>query len=238
MSARYKLRSARRLSKKAKRRFIFTLVLSLLLIFATVTWVLPAFINGLSFVTNLVKPNSPTISKSIKTSLAPPVLNIPFEATNTGQINIKGYATPKSKVAIFVDEKQAGETDSLDDGSVELKNISLNLGSNLIFGKTKEGNMESLPSKTIKVFYDSEKPTLEIYEPGDNTEVQGDKKIKVSGKTEAQAKVFVNDIQAIINSDGTFSLDYPLNEGENILTIKAEDEAKNLTEIQRRVIFK
>lgn len=231
-------RSARRLSRKARTRFIFTLILSGALIFATITWVLPTFINGLSFVMSFVKPGTPTSSKSIKTSLAPPVLNIPYEATSTATIAVAGYAISKTKVQIFVDGKAAGETESLEDGSFEVKNVSLNLGTNSIFGKTVEKETESLPSKTIKVFFDNEKPVLDIYEPGDNTEVHGDKKIKVSGKTEKQAKVFVNDQRLITNPDGTFSLDFPLNDGENILNFKAEDEALNFTEIQRRVIFK
>lgn len=238
MRTSYRLRSTRRQSRKARTRFIFTLVLSGALIFATITWVLPTFINGLSFVMNVVKPNAPINAKSIKTSLAPPVLNIPYEATSTAVINVAGYAISKTKVQIFVDEKVAGETQSGEDGSFEVKNVSLNLGANSIFGKTVEEETESLPSKTIKVFFDNEKPILDIYEPGDNTEVHGDKKIKVSGKTEKQAKVFVNDQRLITNSDGIFSLDYPLQDGENILTVKAEDEALNFTEIQRRVIFK
>jgi len=151
---------------------------------------------------------------------------------------VKGYGTPKTKVLIFVDESRAGETESLEDGYFEVKDISLNLGSNSIFGKTQGGNTDSLPSKIIKVFFDSEKPTLDIYEPGDNTEVHGDKKVKVSGKTESGVKVFVNNRRVISNSDGTFSLDYPLNEGDNTLIIRAEDIAQNLMEIQRRVIFK
>lgn len=231
-------RQIRRLSHKARTRFIFTLILSAVLIYATVTWVLPTFINGLSFVTGIVKPNTPSSTKAIKTSLAPPVLNIPYEATSTATIAVIGYATPKTKVQIFVDKKKAGESESKEDGSFEVKNVSLNLGTNSIFGKTVEGEVESLPSKTIKVFLDMEKPVLEIYEPADNTEVHGDKKVKVSGKSETGAKVYVNDTRAVVNSDGTFSLDFSLNEGENILNFKAEDEAKNLTEIQRRVIFK
>lgn len=231
-------RSHRRLAKKARFRFMATLIITAFLIYATITWILPGFINGLSFVANLFKPPSPAISKSVKTSLAPPVLNIPYEATNSGQISVKGYATPKTKVLIFVDESQAGETESKEDGSFEVSNISLTLGTNAIFGKTGEKDAESLPSKTIKIFYDNDKPLLEIYEPEDNKEVQGDKKVKVSGKTEAQARVFVNEVQAIINPDGTFSLDFSLNEGENILTVRSQDQATNTTEIQRRVIFK
>lgn len=234
---RYRYRAARKAARKSKYNFLATIIIIFFLLFATVNWILPNLISGLGFLRGTFTPPPKKITASSAT-LAPPVLNIPYEATNSGQINVKGYATPKTKVLIFVDEKQAGETESLEDGSFEVKNVSLNLGSNSIFGKTIEAEMESLSSKAVKVFFDGEKPILDIYEPSDNAEVQGDKKVRVSGKTEKQAKVFVNDQRLITNPDGTFSLDYPLQEGENILTVKAEDEALNFTEVQRRVIFK
>lgn len=234
----YRYRAAKKAAKKSKYNFLATIIIIFFLLFATINWILPNLISGLGFLRGRLTTQTPKKTTSSSSSLAPPVLNIPYEATNSAQISIKGYSMPKTRVIILVDEKQAGETESLEDGSFEAKGISLNLGSNSILGKTKEGNMDSLPSKTIKVFLDNEKPFLDIYEPGDNTEIHGDKKIKVSGKTEKQAKIFINDQRLITNSDGAFSLDYPLNEGDNILTIKAEDSAQNLTEIQRRVIFK
>lgn len=235
---RYRYRAARKAARKSKYNFLATIIIIFFLLFATVNWILPNLISGLGFLRGTFIPQAPKKITASSATLAPPVLNIPYEATSTATISVRGYATPNTKVQIFVDEKQAGETESLEDGSFEVKNVSLNLGTNSIFGRTVEAETESLPSKTIKVFFDSEKPILDIYEPGDNTEVHGDKKIKVSGKTEKQVKVFVNDQRLITNSDGTFSLDYPLQEGENILTVKAEDEALNFTEIQRRVIFK
>lgn len=234
---RYRYRAARKAARKSKYNFLATIIIIFFLLFATINWILPNLISGLGFLRGTFTPPPKKITAS-SASLAPPVLNIPYEATSTATIAVAGYAISKTKVQIFVDGKAAGETESLEDGSFEVKNVSLNLGTNSIFGKTAEKETESLPSKTIKVFFDNEKPILDIYEPGDNTEVHGDKKIKVSGKTEKQAKVFVNDQRLITNSDGTFSLDLPLNDGENILNFKAEDEALNFTEVQRRVIFK
>ncbi|HCB22740.1 hypothetical protein A3H81_00730 [Candidatus Daviesbacteria bacterium RIFCSPLOWO2_02_FULL_38_18] len=236
---RYRYRAARKAAKKSKYNFLATIIIITFLLFATVNWILPNLIQGLGFIRGFFNTQTPKkITTQQSSTLAPPVLNIPYEATNSGKIMVKGYGTPKTKVLIFVDESRAGETESLEDGYFEVKDISLNLGSNSIFGKTQGGNTDSLPSKIIKVFFDSEKPTLDIYEPGDNTEVHGDKKVKVSGKTESGVKVFVNNRRVISNSDGTFSLDYPLNEGDNTLIIRAEDIAQNLMEIQRRVIFK
>lgn len=235
---RYRYRAAKRAAKKSKYNFVATIIIIAFLLYATINWILPNLIQGLGFVRSLFSAQTPKKVTNQSSTLAPPVLNIPYEATNTAQITIKGYSTPKSKVSIYIDDNLQGETETLEDGTFELKDVSLNLGTNNIYGKTQDANLESLSSKTIKVFYDSEKPILEILEPEDGKEIQGERKIKIRGKTENAAKVFVNESRIITNSDGTFSTEYPLNDGENILTIKAVDEALNFTEIERKVIFK
>jgi len=230
-------RSGRRLARKSSRNFIITLLLIALLLYATIQWILPQLIGGLGFINRIIKPSHKAAIQE-SSSLAPPVLNIPYEATNTAQITIRGYATPDTKVSLFMDDKLIHSTDSLEDGSFEIRNVQLSLGTNNIFGKTSDEKGESLPSKTIRVIYDNEKPPLEIYEPEDNKIIQaGDKKVKVSGKTEPEAQIFVSDSRIVTFSDGTFTTDYPLNDGDNMITIKAADSASNYTEIARKVIF-
>lgn len=231
-------RSTRRLARQAKRNLIISAGLILILFYATITWILPSLISSLGFIKGIIQPKVVIGPKSKGVNLAPPVLNIPYEATSTAQISIRGYSTPNSKVLIYIDDELKGSTQSQEDGSFEVKDITLSLGTNSIFGKTSDGKGESLPSKPIKVIFDNEKPALEIFEPEDGKEIQGERKIKVRGKTEAQARVFINESRVITNSDGTFVTDYALNDGENILTVKTVDQASNYTEIARRVIVK
>lgn len=243
MAYRYKSRrSVKRLARKSRRNFILTLIIVVLLIYSTFTWILPFLINGLGFIKSIVKPSQKILSqpKELLGTLAPPVLNIPYEATNTAQINIRGYATPNSKVKIYIDDEPKQTVSVLDDGSFAIENVILNLGANNIYGKTiSEQDKESLPSKTIRIIYDNEKPILEIFEPEDGKNIEGgDKKVKVRGKSEPQAKVFINDALVVVSPDGTFNMDYPLNEGDNIITIKSVDRANNSTETVRRVTFK
>lgn len=236
----YKYRSNQSPSKyarRSKRNFIITLLIIGALAYITITWILPTLIGGLGFLNSLIKPTS-KVSTQEEATLAPPVLNIPYEATNKVVITIEGYAVPSSKVTIFVDEQEAGSTTTSEDGSFKVEEVSLNIGTNNIYGKTSDGRGESLPSKTIKVIFDDEKPLLEISEPEDGKEISGgDRKVNVSGKTDPSAQIFVNDIRVVVNSDGSFTTTYSLNDGENILTIKALDQASNDQEIVRRVIF-
>ncbi len=235
--SRYK---ARKLAKKSKRNFVITLFLIVLLLYAALFWILPFFINGISMVKNYAKPiKKQTGELSKNSSLAPPVLNIPFEAINTPEINIKGYSAPNSKVAIYLDDNKVDTIDVSSDGTFEFINVSLMIGTNNIYGKSiDENNLESLPSKTFKITFDNEKPNLTLKEPEDNKNIQGgDKKIKIAGNTESGAHVFINDNQIIVDGDGNFSTDQPLNDGDNNFNIKAVDEASNTTESSRKVTF-
>lgn len=208
--------------------------------YSTLNWILPNFINSIGFVKNIINPSQKNIIQSVDTvTLAPPVLNIPYEATNTAQIDIKGYGTPLSRVKLYLDDNPQQTVDVSADGSFIMENVSLNIGTNNIYGKTSgENNQESLPSKTIKLYYIHDKPRLVINEPEDDKKIQGgDKKVRVSGKTDPGVKIFVNDSQTIIDKDGNFSLDQPLNEGDNTIFIKAVDMATNITEIQREITY-
>lgn len=236
----YSRRTTRRLAQKSKRNFIITLVIVGVLLYSTITWVLPTFIGSIAFVKNITNPPKETSQPvSENSNLAPPVLNIPYEATNTAQINIGGYGTADSKVRLYIDDKQISETKISEDGSFAFENVDLAIGTNNIYGITLDSNnKESLPSKTIKLYYSSEKPSLSISEPEDNKTIQGgDKKVKVAGKTDPDVKVFINGTQVIVNGDGNFSTEIPLNEGDNQLTISAQDRAMSKTEQQRKVIF-
>ncbi len=208
--------------------------------YATVFWILPTFIGGLSVVKNFFgTPSVHQESIAENPVLAPPTLLIPFEATNSAAIDINGYAAINSRVRIYVDDEIKDTIDVKEDGSFISKNIELQLGTNNIYGKTLDSeNKESLPSKTLKITYDNEKPVLEISEPEDGKLIKGgDKKVKVSGKSSTDAQVFVNGTRIVLGNEGGFTTDMSLNDGENTITIKAQDNASNNVELERKVIY-
>ena len=123
------------------------------------------------------------------------------------------------------------------DGSFIIENVSLVLGTNNIYGKTLDEGEESLPSKTIRVLYDNEKLPLAIFEPEDGKKIQGERKLRISGKTEPGARVFINGSQTIVDKDGNFFTEQLLNDGDNNFNIRAEDSATNITEVERSVSF-
>lgn len=202
------------------------------------TWGLPALIGGLSFF-NKFKPSTKVNSVSEETVIAPPVLNIPFDATNSATIKISGYSTPKYKVEIYIDNELKNETTAGENGSFQSDAIPLSLGTNNIYGLTvNEDGKKSLPSKTIKLLYSSEKPKLELSEPADGQQIQGgDKKVSVSGKTDATSSLAINGNTVIINGDGNFSKTVDINEGDNVITVVATNLVGNTSQVERRVTY-
>lgn len=238
----YKFRSRRtvkRLARKSKRNFLITLILIAFLVYAAISWILPNLINGVRAIKNTISPVKKAVVETQSPILAPPIFNIPYESTNTAQMNIKGYAAPNSKVALYLDDEKKDTVNTQEDGSFEIKEIKLSLGTNNIYGKSiDEKNQESLSSKTSKIIFDNEKPTLNISGPEDNKKIQGgDKKVKIAGNTKINAQVFINGSQIIVDKDGKFESEQPLTDGDNNFNIKAVDIASNFTEVSRKVIY-
>ncbi len=194
--------------------------------------------GGLSVLNNFKPTEEKQTSISENASLAPPVLNIPYEATNTASIKVRGYSQPESKVEIYLDDELKSETEVSSDGSFTTDEISLNLGSNNLSGKTidEKGN-KSFSSKPIRITYESEKPLLEVKDPQDNLVVTGDKKVTVSGTTNANKGINVTagGIRLIVSSEGQFSQVIDISEGDNNIVIIATDTAGNTTQVTRKV---
>ncbi len=115
-----------------------------------------------------------------------------------------------------------------------------------LFFLTKKQNFNNLRLKNIfqnnqvgqKNFNQSEIPTIEPVSQGITLEINEPKAnavfsrlaIKVSGKTSPEAEVYLNDRQTKADAAGNFSFDYNLDEGENLLTVVANDASGNYAE--------
>ena len=231
----------KRIEQKSKKRFFLAILIIAIFIYALSTWFLPVLIGSLS-VFNRLKPvheKETPVSDSIV--LAPPVLNIPYEATNTAQIKVTGYSLAHCQVEIYLDDELQTIAETHEDGGFATDAIALSLGTNNIFGKTidSKGN-SSLSSKPIKIIYTNENPTLELKEPYDNQTITGgDKKVIVSGTTDSNKDIVItiNNMRAVVGPDGDFSQSVELQDGDNEITIIAKNSVGNTTEIGRKVIY-
>lgn len=234
----YTPRSIRKTQNKARNRIIIGIIIVFVIGYLSITWGLPALIGGLTYITHLnAKPITKVASNEV-IAIPPPVLNIPFEATNSASLMINGYTTPDSKVEIYFDDELKTTVDVKSDGSFLTEPLSLVNGTNNIYGKTIVDTKKSLSSKNIRVYFDNEKPELTITSPADNQEIKGgDKKVRVSGSTDSQNTVSINGSTVIVNGNGEFASDLAINEGDNTITISATNKYGNSTSVERKVKY-
>lgn len=234
----YKPRSIKNKERKAALRLIANFVIAIVIVYVLLNWGFPALIGTLSY---FQKNKSPDKSTPVveDTAISPPVLNIPYEATNSASIKINGYSSALTKVEIYLDDDLKTTVNTQSDGSFQSDEIDLALGTNNISSRTvdEKGN-KSLPSKNIKIIYSNEKPMLKLNEPQDGQEIKGgDKKIRVSGTTDPENSVSINGSTTIVNSEGAFSQEISINEGDNIITVVAVNKVGNTTTAERKVKY-
>jgi len=236
----YKPRSLRKQEKKTTIRLVTNLAIAVVFVFIMINWGLPFLIGSLSFF-NKYRASEQKKSAPIEedSAIPPPVLNIPFEATNTATIKINGYSSADSKVELYVDEELKATVETGSDGSFTADNIALSLGTNNIYGQTiNEKDKKSLSSKNIKVYYSNEKPKLEVSEPQDGQEIKGgDKKVRVSGTANPENSVAVNGSTVILGKDGKFTTEISINEGDNDITVTATDQFGNSNQLSKKVKY-
>lgn len=170
---------------------------------------------------------------------APPMLNSTYEATNSAELNLSGYAEPNSVVFIRKNGLAADQTTASESGYFEFSEFTLSSGPNkLEFVAKDQSENESEPS-VLSVSYVTEAPELTLTSPFDGATFsrRRDQVITVQGKTDITARVFVNDKVAIVTGDGSFSSLFQLQEGENILVIRAVSPAGTETKQELRVSF-
>jgi hypothetical protein len=222
----YTPRSVRHERSKARNRIIIAIISVIALGYFSLTWGLPALIGGLTYITHFNSKPITKVASDEDIAIPPPVLNIPFESTNSASLLINGYTTPDTKVEIYMDDDLKTTVDVKSDGSFSTD------------PKTVVGDKKSLFSKNIKVYFNNEKPKLDVSSPTDNQEIKGgDKKIRVTGNTDSQNTVSINGSSVIVNGAGDFATDLNINEGDNTITIVATNQFNNSTSVERKVKY-
>lgn len=75
----------------------------------------------------------------------------------------------------------------------------------------------------------SNKISLSIISPANGITLNSPS-VKISGKTSPNAEVFVNDVSTKADANGNFSVNVTLDEGQNDVTVTANDEEGNVAE--------
>lgn len=224
-------RLIRKEEQKNIRRALIYIVLTLVLAFFLISVGIPLLIKMAIFLGNL-RTSSKLPEKNDIIPPSPPRITVPFEATNSAQFSLEGYAEPGAKIMLYNSGLSFGEVIVDTEGQFKADNLKLTQGRNEITAVAQdEASNESQPSTAVIIELDTTPPALEIISPESGTTITGlDSQIEIKGKTEEKVKLSINERLVIIESEGNFNYQYSLKEGENVFKLVAQDEASNETE--------
>lgn len=231
-----------RLSRLENRKVKRRLILAIFGILSIITLVglcgLKALITFSLFV-DKIRGNTPTQTAQNQNVILPPTLDPPAIATNTADISVTGRGQANLSLIVYLNDAQFKKQSVPTDGNFTVNNIPLADGANSISAKlTDDKGATSDLSNVVWVSYVNKPPALTVTTPADNATITGDpNSVAVNGLTDDNVTVSINDRLIVVKSDNSFSYSFPLNDGDNILTIVATDAAGNQSKIMRKVTY-
>jgi hypothetical protein len=180
------------------------------------------------FIGNLNSANQP-VEKTDFIPPSPPQFFPAVEATNSASLTIKGIAEAGSSVFLTQNSQDTANTVTPQDGVFLFPNLRLKEGTNefLAVAVDDAGN-RSQPSNRLVVYYSNKPPPLTVVSPVDRKVVTGnDPRISITGSTDPEARLTINDRIVIVSYDGKFSYNLVLNPGDTTVVIIATDRNGN-----------
>lgn len=238
MSYKYRSRLEKTESKKFARQAMVLGVITLVLVIILIVIGIPALTKLAVFFSS--KPDLG--GSESQDTLAPvsPQLNTPPEATNSAELSFSGYAESGTEVLLKRDDVVVQKSLVDASGSFSFPSIQLQKGSNefRLTSIDQSGN-ESAPSPLVRINYDNEKPKLSLSSPKEGAQFFGasERLIAITGETDQDTHVVLNNRSLVVGSDGSFTTSYELQEGENQLQIIATDKAGNITSTTIKVAY-
>ncbi len=230
-------RLSRNQENRSKHMLYVTIAGIVLILLFFLKFGVPLLINFALFVGGKGQPGQIQPDSNI-TYVAAPVLNPTFTATNSAQISISGIASNNEIIDLYVNGNKTVSKETKSDGSFKFDNVSLQTGDNEIKAKAVVNKKESDFSEAVTITYKNTPVSLTVDNPHDGDSFSKDQNsVVVSGKTDPDAKVTVNDFWAIVDSSGNYSYDLHLNNGDNPIKVIATDPAGNKTENDLKVTY-
>lgn len=228
-----------RLSKRLEQRSKKNLVLSVLGIILISLFVVKF---GIPFLVNISLILSGSQNKEVSIAqnpsfVAPPVLDSFPEATASAEIIISGVGSKNQSINLYINNDLINTVKTDNDGKFSFKE-TLVPGESTIKAKAIANEKESDFSNAIVTSFKSAPPSLNVNSPSNDQSFSKDQNTaNIKGTTDADVKVTVNGFWAITDSNGNFSYNLPLQNGENRILITATDTAGNKSEKEIKVTY-
>lgn len=231
-------RLSKSLEKKNRKSLILNILGIILILGVLIKFGIPLLVNFAVFISGS-NNQSQQISKDTHDFISSPILNPHPDATNSARTVISGISVPDATVKLYINGSLALSINTDENGSFSFVDVQLSKGENTIKAKSsvKEGE-DSESSEEMRILFKDDPPSLSIENPIDGQSFQKDESsVEVKGKTDPDVKVTINDLWAIIDTNGNFTYTLKLRDGDNPVIIKAVDKAGNTTESKFTVSY-
>lgn len=213
--------------KRNIKKAYFYIILSVIAVILLFFLGLPTLIKFAAFFTNLGKADKPVDVTDITPPAPPQFENFP-EYSNQKTLKIEGQSEDGAIITLVFNGKDM-ETVASSDGGFSF-DLDLLKGENTFYAKAKDqtGN-ESQDTTVQTIVQDSEEPDLTIDSPSneDTFYGAGQRQVNITGTTDTDSQVYINDRFVTVSDDGSFSFTTTLSEGVNEFNIRAVDKAGN-----------
>ncbi len=209
---------------------IFSVLVLLTIIVFLFTIGLKILLNASVFVANLGQKQTKTspLNKNQDFIGSIDVNDIPV-ATNSPRIIVSGSVVSFNQLEFYINGdivKDVSLTAS-DNFSEEIRDLKKGDNEIYIIAKLKDQDQEK-KSKVFSVEYKSDLPKLDISQPMDNAKTN-QQEITVSGSTDKDTYVKINDLPIVVDAQGNFQTTVRLKDGDNKINVMAQDIAGNIS---------
>ena len=222
-----------RLEQHHKKQIRINIILTLFILIGVIVFILTTgiklLLSGSAYIDRLTekKSNSTSLNKNENFYGGVDIDSIPV-ATNSARFQIGGSVMNFSELDFYINGEKVKETTLTSSDTFSEEIGDLNPGSNDVYIVAKSENQEQeKKSKIFTVEFKNEKPKLDVSEPEDNSKTN-QQEVRISGATDKETYVRINDLPVVVDAQGNFQTSVRLKEGENKITITAEDQAGNL----------
>jgi len=219
------------------RKTVFLGVLTVFLFVAIVIFGLPLLVRFSVFLGNAKNRNEEETRVQVLPPMAPRLI-LPFEATNSAKISVKGLAEPGVMVELLKNDVAVEKMEVSEEGEFSFDGVGLSDGENEFsaIAMTEDGGSSDL-SKILIVMFDNEAPQLVMQNPSEDELTVDYDDFDIVGKAEPRVSVLVNGRVAIVDDDGGFKIKMQLQAGENEFEVVVRDMAGNETRKKIKITY-
>lgn len=222
--------------QKTEKNLALSILGIIIIFFLAFKFGVPLLVNLSLFLSGSKNTQTQPVSQD-NSFIAPPVLDSFPEATASADIIITGIASKNQTINLYLNDNLTDSVKTQDDGKFQFKE-TLKPGENTIKATVDVSGKESEFSNVLTVAFKSAPPSLNLDSPSDGQSFSKDQNTAtVKGVTDPDVKVTVNGFWAITDSQGNFSYDLPLQNGDNKITVIATDMAGNKNEKDIKVTY-